>query len=79
MRRTFQHENSDAVILVDAAKAFNNLSRKAFLHNIKFICREIATCVNNCYSVPARLFISGGLVIGTEENKKNYINDKIIE
>ena len=26
MRRMFQHENSEAVILVDAANAFNNLN-----------------------------------------------------
>ena len=38
MRRMFQHEDSDAAILVDVAKAFSNLNRKVLLHNIKFIC-----------------------------------------
>ena len=53
----FQDKNSDAVILVDAANAFNNLNRKVLLHNIKFIYPEIATYVNNCYLVPTRLFL----------------------
>ena len=61
MRRMIQHENSDAVSLVDAAKVFNNLNRKVLLHNIKFICPEIATYLNNWCSVPARLFVSRGL------------------
>ena len=67
MRRMFQHENSDAVILVDAANAFNNLNRKVFLHNVEFICPEIATYVNNCYSVPERLFVNGGLELASRE------------
>ena len=67
MRRMFQLENSDAFILVDAANAFNNLNRKVFLHNIKFISPEIATYLNNCYLVPARLFVSGGLELTSRE------------
>ena len=33
--RKFQEKNSDAVILVNAANAFNNLNQKVLLHNIK--------------------------------------------
>ena len=36
-------------------------TRKVLLHDIKFICLEIATYASNCYSVPGRLFVSGGL------------------
>ena len=57
----FQHENSNVVILVDAANPFNNLNRKVFLHSIKFICSEIATYVNNFYLVLGRLVVRGGL------------------
>ena len=67
MRRIFQHENSDAFILIDAVNGFNNLNRKVFLYNIKFICPEIATYLNNCYLVPARLFVSGGLELTFRE------------
>ena len=51
MRRMFQHENSDAVILVNAVNAFNNLNRKIFLHSIKFTCPEIVIVIwslQNC-------------------------------
>ena len=67
MRGMFQHENSDAVILVDAANTFNNLNGKVFLHNIKFTCLDIATYMNNCYSVPARLFVGGSLQLHSHE------------
>ena len=67
MRRMFQHENSDPVIFVDAANTFNSLNRKVFVHNIKFICPEIAAYVNNCYSVPARSFVNGGLELVSRE------------
>ena len=46
MRRIFQHRNSDAVIFVDAANTFNNLNQKVLLHNIKYICPDITTYVN---------------------------------
>ena len=63
----FQHENSNIVILVDAANPFNNLNGKFLLHNIKFICSEIATYVYNFYSVLARLVIRGGLEFTSRE------------
>ena len=67
MRIMFQHKNSDAIILVDVAKIFSNLNRKSLPHNIKFICPEIAAYVKKCYSVLARLFVSGGLKLTSRE------------
>ena len=67
MRIMFQHENLDAIILVDVAKTFSNLNRKSLPHNIKFICPGIAAYVKKCYSVPARLFVSGGLKLTSRE------------
>ncbi|XP_066914550.1 uncharacterized protein [Clytia hemisphaerica] len=67
MRRMYTNERTDAVILVDAANAFNNINREALIHNIKYICPEIATYVTNCYSSPARLFVVGGLEIKSQE------------
>ena len=68
MKGMFQHEKSDTVILVDASNAFNNLNRKVFLHNIKTYCPETAIYLNNCYSVPARLFVSGNLELTSHED-----------
>jgi len=69
MRRMFANENTDAVILVDAANAFNNLNRNVLLHNIKYACPEISTYVINCYSDPARLFVISGLELKSQEGR----------
>ena len=37
MREIFTADNCDAVILVDATNAFNNLNRMVALHNIQYI------------------------------------------
>ena len=47
MWEIFNAESSDAVILVDAANAFNNLNRMVALHNIQYICPPIATVLIN--------------------------------
>ena len=43
MRELFEHDNSDAVLLIDASNAFNSLNRAAALHNIRVLCPSIAT------------------------------------
>ena len=60
MREIFEHDNSDAVLLVDASNAFNDLNRAAALHNIRVLCPSIATYAINTYREPSRLFIVGG-------------------
>ena len=59
MRKIFEHDNSDAVLLVDASNAFNALNRAASVHNIRVLCPSIATYAINTYRKPARLFIVG--------------------
>ena len=63
MRTVFQQEDSEAVLLVDAANAFNSVNKNAFLHNIRIICPSLSTFVYNCYSSPTRLFVIGGTEI----------------
>ena len=59
--------DTDAVILIDAENAFNSINRKVMLHNLKFICRIIATYIINCYATPSRLFtVSRGEILSTE-------------
>ena len=55
------------MILVDAANAFNNINRKALLHNVKVLCPIFACYVNNCYRSPARLFVIGGIELKSNE------------
>ena len=67
MRELFEEEETDAVLFVDAANAFNAMNRQVMLHNIQYICPAMSTYVRNCYKQPARLFIAGGGEISSEE------------
>ena len=60
MSSLFQHEDTDAVLLVDASNAFNSLNRAAVLHNIRIVCPAVATFAINTYRASARLFVTGG-------------------
>ena len=59
MRKMFEADDNDAVLLVDASNAFNSLNRSAALHNIRILCPTLATFAINTYRAPARLFITG--------------------
>ena len=39
----FQHDETEAALLVDATNAFNTLNRATALHNIRFICPSLST------------------------------------
>ena len=67
MREIYQEAETDAVLLIDASNAFNCLNREAMLHNIRYVCPELATYVINCYKVPSRLFVAGGIEISSSE------------
>ena len=67
MRQVFSEDSTDAIILVDAANAFNRLNRQAALHNIQFLCPSFATVLINTYRTPSRLFIFGGGEIKSKE------------
>ena len=42
MKFMFEQEETEAVLLVDAANAFNNINRKVLLHNIQISCPMLA-------------------------------------
>ncbi len=67
MRSVFENEAAEAVILVDAANAFNNINRKALLHNVQVLCPIFTRYVINCYRSPARLFVIGGIELKSNE------------
>ena len=50
-------EHTEAVLLVDVAKAFNSVTRKVFLHNINVVCPSISVYVENCYALSSRVLI----------------------
>ena len=67
MASIFDEVDTDAILLIDASNAFNNLNRKVMLHNIKITCPLIATFAINSYRNPARLFVTGGCEIASSE------------
>ena len=67
MRDIFNADSTDAVILVDAANAFNSINRDAMLKNISSICPIVFIYAYNCYSVHARLFVLGGAELKSKE------------
>ena len=67
MKKIFQHESTEAVILVDASNAFNSLNRQAALHNIRITCPPFATILINTYRQPTRMIVLGGNKIMSAE------------
>ena len=58
MRQIYELDSTEAVLLVDAENAFNNLNRKAALHNIKELCPPFFRYLSNTYQVPARMIVN---------------------
>ena len=67
MRSIWEDEDTDAVLLIDAANAFNSINREAMLENVSRICPIAYIYAYNCYSVHARLFVLGGAELKSKE------------
>ena len=67
MKELCDDEETQGLIQVDATNAFNLLNRKNLIMNIQILCPEIATFTYNCYSMAARMFVSGGHEILSQE------------
>ena len=63
----YNDDESHALLQIDASNAFNSINRAVTMHNIKVLCPEFATYVINCYVRPARLFITGGKELASDE------------
>ena len=59
MRQIFESSETQAILLVDAENAFNNLNRKTALKNIKEICPPFYQYLANTYQKSAKLIIPG--------------------
>ena len=66
MRAVFEDPDCDAVILVDAVNAFNNLNRQVALRNIQYLCPAIAPVLINCYRDESSLFVGGEVLFSRE-------------
>ena len=67
MQEIFADEQTDAVILVDAKKAFNSVKRDVALHNIQITCPPFSTIMINTYRHSSRLIVFEAKDILSEE------------
>ena len=66
IRSVFEADDTDAILLVDATNAFNNLNRFVALYNIQYLCPAIAKVLINCYRMRSSLFVSGKVIQSCE-------------
>ena len=57
MRETFEKEETEAALLIDASNAFNSIHRETCLHNISILCPVLYTFLINTYRVPINLYV----------------------
>ena len=67
VRKSFEEDNSECLLLVDADNAFNKLNRKVSLENIKRLRPPMYTYLHNSYNTPARLYLENGDHILSQE------------
>ena len=58
MRQIFDKDDTEALLLVDAENAFNNLNRIAALHNIKELFSAFHRYLANTYQIHAKMIIN---------------------
>ena len=63
---SFNSENCQAALLIDATNAFNCLNREAALHNIRHLCSSFSTILINTYCSPTELFVDGSTILSQE-------------
>ena len=60
------HPTSEAVLLIDATNAFNNLNRETAMRNITSLCPSLATIIINTYRGNSPMFIDGQILLSQE-------------
>ena len=66
MKAVFEEDETEAVILVDAVNAYNNLNRQVALLNIHSTCPAMARILTNCYRSNSMLFVQGETILSCE-------------
>ena len=54
---TYDSQQTEAVILIDASNAFNSLNRETALRNIQQLCPPLSKIIINTYREDAQLLI----------------------
>ena len=66
MRKIFQSESTEGVLLVDASNAFNSLNRSSALLNVQILCPSLAPALINIYRNHAELYVAGESILSQE-------------
>ena len=66
VHKLYEDPNTEAVLMVDARNAFNELNRKAALINIQRICPALSPALTNFYRQHAKLFVAGETILSEE-------------
>ena len=66
MKQIFSSPSVDAVLLVDASNAFNELNRQVTLRNVEAICPVLAPILINTYRQDTFLFAGGHTIFSSE-------------
>ena len=66
VRSILSHEDTEAILLVDASNAFNSMNRQVALRNVRHFCPSLANILINTYRKPSELFVDGQ-VLWSEE------------
>ena len=59
VRDMYMDDTTDCVLLVDAANAFNSLSRSAALQNVGVLCPPLHQYLKNLYGSPTKMVVNG--------------------
>ena len=65
-REQFNHEISEAMLLVDASNAFNSLNRANALLNMRSLCPPFSTVLTNIYRESSELFLGASTLHSQE-------------
>ena len=66
MHQVYAQEETEGVIMADAANAFNNLNRNVAIRNIRHQCPSLAAVVINSYRRPSNLYVAGECILSQE-------------
>ena len=78
MRQIFDDTNTQAVLLVDASNAFNNLNCQTALLNIHLNCPSIAKVLINTYRADTQLFVDGETILSQEGITPGYVRHQYL-
>ena len=66
VRKLFENDTTEAILLVDASNAFNSLNRANALMNIRTVCPAFSTILINIYRESTELFLGANTLLSQE-------------